>query len=144
MPPAEGSDLALDALVDVRLELLQQAFALADLGLSELLAVRPHPVAALDLGQPAAELLQVLADLLGLLEGVVLAEPLELDLLEELGLALLDDLGVLLRRLGPEALNELVAGVVVDIGEGEEDAGAAQLGHPFPHLIHAGAEFLAV
>src|SRR5439155_23118117 len=69
-------------------------------------AVGLEPVALPHALVPAADLVEVLLDLFGLFEAVVLAEVLELDLLLELGLALLDDLAVLAGTLVAKALTD--------------------------------------
>src|SRR5437588_99272 len=114
------------AAVDLGFELFEEGFAASQLGGDLIVHAGVEPVALDDASEPAANLLEVLADLLGLFVGVVLAEALELDLLGELGLALLDDLGVFLRRELAEAGEE--AGVLdgVDVAHVEEVVGAAK------------------
>src|SRR5262249_55739519 len=88
--------IATVALVDVSLERIEEDLAFFDRGLSHRSAVRPKPIALHDTREPAPNLVQILPDFLGLLEGVIFSEALELDLLYELGFAFLDDLVIFL------------------------------------------------
>src|SRR5262249_32327948 len=83
-----------DPCVDLRVESLQQLVAAGDPRLHVRPAGRREPVPFLHAGVPAPDLVQVLLDLVGFRKGVVLPEVLELNLLDELGLALLHDLRV--------------------------------------------------
>src|SRR5262249_2602749 len=105
--PAHGRIRSVGPAVHLFLEPLQELLAPGDLHERLVPAGAVEPVAPLDLAQPALDLLEVLPDLLGLLERVVLPEPFELDLPRELRLALLDDLRVLLRGEFLEALDQL-------------------------------------
>src|SRR4051794_39489304 len=91
-------------LEDLRLERLEQRLAPPQ-PVPGLAGVRrAEPVPLLHPLEPGADLLELHPDLFRLLVGVVLAEVLELDLLDEVDLAVLDDLGVVLRRLIDEQL----------------------------------------
>src|SRR5215208_419320 len=102
-----GMTVAALAFDDLRLELPEQRLAPPQ-PLTGLAGVRcAEPVPLLHPLEPGADLLELHPDLLRLLVRVVLAEVLELDFLDEIDLAVLDDLGVVLRRLVDEQLHEL-------------------------------------
>src|SRR5262249_22514898 len=102
--PLLGLAVAALALEHLRLELLEQLLAAPQPAACLVLVGRPEPVALPHTGEPGADLLELHPDLLRLLVRVVLAEVLELDLLDEVDLAVLDDLGVVLGRLVDEQL----------------------------------------
>jgi len=68
--------------------------------------ISAEPVPLLHSAEPAPDLVQVLRDLFGFLECVVLAEMFEFDLFDELGFALLDDLGVFVRPENAERADD--------------------------------------
>src|SRR6478735_5772464 len=96
------------ALIDGLLEIVQQFLALFDPRLHLGLAIRTEPVPFHYSRKPAPNLFEVLSDLLRLLECVVLPEVFELDLLDELCFALLDDLRVFLVPQHSEAGDDLL------------------------------------
>lgn len=67
-----------------------------------------EPVACSHIVEPASDLVEVLSDLLGFLERVVLTEAFELDLLDKPGFALLDDFGVFPCSQPDKDVDELV------------------------------------
>src|SRR5579872_471394 len=94
-------------LEDLGLEVLEHGFAASE-PVERLVTVRrSEPVALLHAVEPRADLVELHPDLLRLLVGVVSAEVLELDLLDEIDLAVLHDLAVVLRRLLAEEGEQL-------------------------------------
>src|SRR5215208_6898247 len=106
-------------LEDLRFEAFEHSLAPLQ-PVTRLRAVRRvEPVAVLHAVEPRAELLELHPDLFGLLVRVVLAEVLELDLLDEVDLAVLDDLEVVLRCLVAEERDDLLRLLLVELAQRE-------------------------
>src|SRR4051812_22637581 len=137
--------LAALELEDLRLELLQERLAAPQPVAGLRLVRRAEPVPLLHPLVPGADLLVLHPDLFRLFVRVVLAEVLELDLLDEVDLAVLDDLGVMLGRLVDEQLHELRLLGLRQLDERQQVVAAAvALVDPLQHRVELGPGHLGV
>src|SRR4051794_16798467 len=122
--------------VDLEIEAFEQLSATRDPAVNLITSWRIEPVALADPGVPAADLFEILLDLLGLRERVVLAERLELDLPDELGVALLHDLGGLLGAELLEAGDQRGLLVRREAGHFDQVARTVEPGDPISDAGH--------
>src|SRR4051812_49081858 len=122
--------------VDLEVEAFKQLSAVRNPAINLITPRRVEPVALADTGVPATDLLKILLDLLGLRERVVLAKRLELDLPDELGVALLHDPGLLLRAEILEPGDQRGLLIRWEAGPLEQVARTAEPGDPISDAVH--------
>src|SRR5581483_6912478 len=131
-------------LEDLRLELLEERLAAPEPVAGFPSVGGSEPVPFLHPVEPVADLLELHPDLFRLLVAVVLAEVLELDLLDEVDLAVLDDLGVVLCCVVDEQLDDLLLLFGRELGEREQVIRAVALVDAREHPVELCAQIVRV